>query len=353
MVLRPPPFRGRTPTALLVGIFLIFLLGISAVFFLQRRADRKPGSPRTFTLYAFSIMEGVMSAAILPEFQRQWNQRTGEAVQFITTYAGSGTITDQILGRFPAEVAILSSELDAYRLLDRGIVMGSRWTHFPHGGVVTRSPMLILVRPDNPKGIRGFTDLAGEGLRIIHSDPGTSGCGEWSILAMYGAARRSGMEHESALSLLREIRRNVVAEPSSARHAMLRFQELGADALLSYEAEAIGPGGGNRVMCHPVYPSRSVLSEHIVVRIDRNIHPDKRPMIDAFLEFLWSAEVQASFVDHGFRSVDEELNSRNASFGAIEDLFTLEDLGGVRTARQTILNLFRRNRLLAGLESLP
>jgi ABC-type sulfate transport system substrate-binding protein len=62
------------------------------------------------------------------------------------------------------------------------------------------------------------------------------------------------------------------------------------------------------------------VSEHTLVEIERNIDPDERELIRAFVEYLWSETAQRIFVEDGFRSVDERLNTENPAFGRIESV---------------------------------
>ena len=49
-----------------------------------------------------------------------------------------------------------------------------------------------------------------------------------------------------------------------------------------------------------VTPRATIFSEHPVVVIDKNVSADKRPVIDAFVQYLWSDEAQKAFVKHHF-----------------------------------------------------
>ena len=53
--------------------------------------------------------------------------------------------------------------------------------------MVTRSLVVIGVRPGNPKGIRDWPDLAKPGVGVLYPDPKTSGGARWNINAIYGA----------------------------------------------------------------------------------------------------------------------------------------------------------------------
>jgi len=123
-----------------------------------------PKSPATdaggaqITLYGFSIMKEVLEKAIYPAFAETWKREHGQDVKFVSSFAGSETITNQILQGVGADIAILSIERDADRLKGGGAVT-SDWHALPQRGVINKTPFVILVRQGNPKGIRDFPDL--------------------------------------------------------------------------------------------------------------------------------------------------------------------------------------------------
>jgi ABC-type sulfate transport system substrate-binding protein len=56
---------------------------------------------------------------------------------------------------------------------------------------------------------------------------------------------------------------------------------------------------------------------------------DERPLLDAFMQYLWSDEAQRAFVKYHFRSVThEEFNDANPEFAHVELPFTVGDLFG-------------------------
>jgi sulfate transport system substrate-binding protein len=302
--------------------------------------------PRTIVVYGFSILGEVMNEGVLPAFQAGWQERHGERVEFATSFAGSGTITNQMILGVPADLAILSLELDALRLAEAGVLAGPTWSELPHAGVLNRSPFIILVRPGNPKAIHDFADLARPGIGVVHPDPLTSGAAQWAILAEYGSALRQTGDPERAYQQLLGIWRNVVAQSASARGARTQFESGFGDALITYEQEAIYDQARGRLQAGIVYPASTILSEHIVVTLDRNIQSDEEQLIQAFVEFLWGDQAQQVFVAHGFRSVIESLNAANPDFRVIDDPFTVADLGGWPQAKAEIIDRLWRGQVL-------
>ena len=86
-----------------------------------RRTDRG-GKGITITLYGFSIMKEPLEKTIFPAFSAKWKAEHGGNVSFVTSFAGSETVTNQILQGAPADIAILAIERDADRLVQGGAV---------------------------------------------------------------------------------------------------------------------------------------------------------------------------------------------------------------------------------------
>ncbi len=287
----------------------------------------------TITLYGFSIMKESLEKAIFPGFTAKWKQQHGQTVQFQSSFAGSETVTNQILRGAPAEIAILSIERDVQRLQKEGFVTAD-WQSSPGKGIVNKTPFVIIVRQGNPKGIRDFSDLAKPGIRLIHPDPISSGGAQWSILAIYGselmksATKREEADKPKALQTLRAIWKNVISTPGSAREARTTFELGNGDALITYELEALLMKEANAPI-EVVVPQSTIFSEHPAVVIDKNITAAKRPVINAFMEYLWSDEAQEAFVKfHFYSTTNDAFNQADTQFGHIEMPFTIEYFDG-------------------------
>jgi sulfate transport system substrate-binding protein len=287
----------------------------------------------TITLYGFSIMKESLEKAIFPGFTAKWKQQHGQVVQFQSSFAGSETITNQILRGAPADVAILSIERDAQRLQKDGFVT-SDWHSYPAGGIVNKTPFVIVVRKGNPKGIHDFSDLGKPGIRLIHPDPVNSGGAQWSILAIYGSelkkSEKESVEQDKARALqtLRAIWKNVISTPGSAREARTTFELGNGDALVTYELEALLMKEANAPI-QVVVPQATIFSEHPAVVIDKNVTAAKRPVVDAFMLYLWSDEAQEAFVKfHFYSTTNDAFNQASKEFGHIEMPFMVDYFGG-------------------------
>ncbi len=309
--------------------------------------SRAETAPPTIVFYGFSILSDVINEGVFPAFRKQEAAEGHGDVELISSFAGSGTITNQIIMGVPAQLALLSLESDADRLADAGIVPPGSWKRLPEGGVVNRTPFLILVRPGNPLGIRDFSDLTKPKTRIVHPDPLTSGGANWAIVAEYGAGARENPERPQAgEEMLAGIWNNVVAQAASARAARTQFENGFGDALITYEQEALYDRSRGKLRADIVVPRRTILSEHTLVVIDRNIRPSERARMNRFVKFLWSEAAQKIFVKYGFRSVHDEWNDGAAGFASIADPFRISDFGGWKSAKKTIVEGVWKKRVL-------
>ena len=308
------------------------------------------GSGQTITVYGFSIMKEALEKEIYPAFAAKWKREHGVDVNFVSSFAGSETVTNQILQGAPADLAILSIERDAQRLA-QGKASTTDWHAFPNKGIVNKTPFVILVRKGNPKQITDFPDLAKPGVKVIHPDPVSSGGAQWSILAIYGSELKkseadSGEPDKTrALHTLQAIWKNVISTPGSAREARTQFETGYGDALVTYELEGLlmkQAGASVDV----VVPRSTIFSEHPAVIIDRNVTAAERPVVEAFLNFLWTDEAQQAFVKFHFRSVtNESFNDANKEFATIQIPFTVEMFGGWDKAYPEVMEQVFRDQV--------
>jgi|SRR5256884_1201562 len=290
------------------------------------------GGGINITLYGFSIMKESLEKEIYPAFAAKWKREHGVDVHFTSSFAGSETVTNQIIQGVKAQIAILSIERDAQRLKDKGLVT-SDWRLLPQKGIVNRTPFVILVRKGNPKRINDFPDLAKPGIKLIHPDPISSGGAQWSILAIYGSElvksqKQTGeADHARALQTLQAIWRNVISTPASAREARTTFELGNGDALVTYELDGLLMKQNNsKVDAEIVIPEATIFSEHPAVVVDRNVSASERPVIDAFMQYLWSDDAQRAFVKYHFRSsTTEAFDKENQELATIKMPFTVND----------------------------
>ena len=139
--------------------------------------------------------------------------------------------------------------------------------------------------------------------------------------------------------------RNVISTPGSAREARTQFETGFGDALITYELEGLLMKQA-KAPVEIVVPEATIFSEHPAVVVDRNITEAERPVVDAFMQYLWSEEAQRAFVQYHFRSVtNESLNQANQEFAQIKMPFTVDYFGGWSRAYPDIIERIWRDQV--------
>jgi sulfate transport system substrate-binding protein len=271
---------------------------------------------------------------LIPIFQKQWKEQTGQSVTFEESYLGSGAQSRAIVEGFEADIAALSLEADIIRIEKAGLITHD-WKSGAYKGMVSTSIVSFAVRPGNPEGIHDWADLAKEGLEILTPNPKTSGGAMWNILGLYGAARRGFVEgvakgdEQAARAFLLAVLNNVTVMDKGARESITNFEKGVGDVAITYENEVlVGKMGGQNYDL--VIPRSTLLIENPIAVIDSYV--DKhgtRQAAEAFVAFLLTPEAQEIFAKYGLRSVDPEVaKATQAQYPAVEDLFTIEFFGG-------------------------
>lgn len=352
----PPPFK-RCPcfgptrrldqqpvkvSTALMGLVPGALLAISATTLLGVGPGGQ-GSGRTITLYGFSALEEPMRAEVIPAFQKWYRRTHGEEIRVVSSFAGSGTIFNQIRFGAPGQVAVFATEVEPRILAEEGLI-STDWAAFPNQGTFAYTTAVIVAHAGNYTNIRSFQDLAKPDVRTIVPDPTTSGGAQWAILAIFGsvylqdgpgATSQSGQQ---AATLVTHIRDNAVSLPDSARQALIQFDLGYGDLLLTYENEALLDVQAGRDY-EIVVPPSTVIIEPKAVIIDANVSDEDRPAVEAFLDFLWTREAQEILAGHHFRVVDDVVARRHEeSFQPIERPFSVQDLGGWEWATDNIID---------------
>jgi sulfate transport system substrate-binding protein len=288
----------------------------------------------TLTLAAYTTPREAYGKAILPAFQKYWLEKTGQKVVFQESYLGSGAQSRAVAGGFEADVVALSLAPDVQRLVDAGLI-DAKWDERPDNGMVSRSIVVLAVRPGNPKGIKEWTDLGRDDVEVLTPNAKTSGGAMWNVLAMWGAALRGHVatvkagDVESAKALLAKVFARVTIMDKGARESMLTFEKGVGDVAITYENEVlVGNKGGVRY--DYVVPASTLLIENPIAVVDKYV--DKhgtREVATAFVAFVKLAEQQRAFAEYGLRPIDAAVAAEvEAKLPKPADLFTIRDLGG-------------------------
>jgi ABC-type sulfate transport system substrate-binding protein len=316
---------------------------ILVAFYAGRFLISRDKGPVRLVVYAFSTQEEVLTQGIFPAFEAAWEAEAARDLTIEGVFGPSGTLAGQINLGAPADVALLSNEQHV-----NWLKMGRRVRPDTHPTVVSTTPMVVVTRLDNPKGIAEYSDLAEPNLSLLHADPHTSGAGDWAVLAEYGSALDEPGDQVGARAQLQAIWDNVRLLAPSARAALTLF-ELGAgDTLVTYEQDArlaIARG----VPLEIVLPPRTIVAQHVAVIVDANVTPAERPVAEAFLSYLLSDAGQEIFSRYHLRPA----NLESGAFPSLVEPFTVEELGGWSPAYHDLVEDFWQTEIEPRLELEP
>jgi sulfate/thiosulfate-binding protein len=271
---------------------------------------------------------------LIPIFQKQWQEQTGQAVTFEESYLGSGAQSRAVVEGFEADIVALSLEADVTRIENAGLITHA-WRAKPYGGMVSTSIVSFAVREGNPESIHDWHDLARPGIEVLTPNPKMSGGAMWNILGLYGAATRGYVEgvpandEVAAQDFMLAVLSNVTVMDKAARESITNFEKGIGDVAITYENEVlVGQMSGETH--ERIIPRSTILIENPAAVVDAYV--DKhgtRAVAEAFLDFLFSREAQEIYARHGLRSPDPQVAQATADlYPPVEDLFTIEYFGG-------------------------
>lgn len=315
-------------------VMVMVLLSACAGGKRESSASGDEGKTRRLTLVAYSIPEKAYKK-ILPAFQKEWKDKTGETVEFTESYGGSGAQSRAVIDGLEADVVHLAMEPDVEKISEAGLIEPGWQERTKDKGVPTTSLMVIGVRPGNPKGIADWSDVSKAGVGVITPNPKTSGGAKWNLLASYGSVTLNGGSEQAAYDQVLGLYTNTLVLDKSARDASNTFLKKGlGDAALLWESDAnIAQAEGGEF--DVVIPKSTILAETAASVVDANVEKSgNRDVAEAFVEFLFSPAAQKAFAETGLRPVDESVLAEfSSSFPNPETkTFTIADFGGWKQA---------------------
>ena len=278
-------------------------------------------------------------AEVNKAFAAQVKARSGDTVTIRQSHGGSGKQARSVIDGLEADVVTLALASDIDEIAARTGLLAADWQQrLPRRSAPTTSTVVFLVRKGNPKAVRDWDDLVRPGVGVVTANPKTSGGARWAYLAAWGhALQQPGGSQARARDFVTRLFANVPVLDSGARGATVTFAERGiGDVLLTWENEAhlaLQEFGAGRFDI--VYPPQSIRAEPPVALLDKVVdRRGTRALAQAYLEFLYSPQVQAIAARHHYRPGDPAVAARfAASFPAIR-LFGIDEVFGGWTAAQ-------------------
>jgi sulfate transport system substrate-binding protein len=310
--------RGR-PAAVL-ALTVAAAIGLSAC----GSSSSGGGDSKSVNLVAYSVPKPAYDA--LATAFGQTSQ--GSGVKITPSYGASGTQATAVTNGQKADFVNFSVGSDMTKLVPGHVAQD--WNAGPTKGIISDSVVVIVVRPGNPKGIKGWADLVKPGVQIVTPDPASSGSAKWNILAAYTHVLKNGGTEDEAQAYLSSFFKNVVSKPSSGAQATSTFLNGTGDALLSYESEAIG-GRQKGDKFDYIVPAESMLIETPAA-----VTAKASTAAKDFLSFALSDQGQKIFASKGFRPAVQGVSAGTVQgandpanpYPTVPKLATIAELGG-------------------------
>ncbi len=254
------------------------------------------GDKDTVSIVGFSILK-TANKSLIADFQKT---DAGKDVEFKESYGASGDQARAVIAGLKADEVHLSLEPDMSKLTDEKLVADD-WKSGANKGIATQSVVAIVTRPGNPKGIKGWDDLAKPGIKIVTPNPGSSGSAKWNILAAYGHVLANGGSEADASAYLKKFLANVAAFPGSGKDATTAFEGGTGDVLLSYENEAIQARAAGADFDYFIPDETLLIQNPAAVTVKAS------KAAKAFLDFQLSKAGQTDYAELGFRPLDDSI----------------------------------------------
>lgn len=268
-------------------------------------------------------------------FARHHLAQTGAVVAIKQSHGGSGTQARAVIDGLEADVVTLAIEQDVNAISQRGLIDPAWKQRLPFASAPYTSTIVLLVRGGNPRQIRGWDDLARDGVAVITPNPKTGGGARLNYLAAWAhGLRRFAGDEQATRDFVARIYRNVAVLDSGARGAAVTFVERGiGDVLIAWENEAeLTLATRRNGEFEIVVPSITLLAEPPVAVVDAHARQHgTEATARAYLEYLYSPEGQAIIEKHHFRARPPEPPAAPAALeaaGAEPALVRVDDLGG-------------------------
>ncbi|MFN6485798.1 MULTISPECIES: sulfate ABC transporter substrate-binding protein [unclassified Nostoc] len=315
----------------LVGISLSLVMTACSGVNVDKTGDTKATSVSDvkLTLVSYSVTKDAYEQ-IIPKFVDKWKKEHNQNLTFTQSYDGSGSQTLNVIDGLEADVVHLSLALDIEKLVQKGFIQPAWEKEAPNNAIVTQSVVAIATREENPKNIKTWSDLARPGVSVITANPKTSGGARWNFLSLWGFAIKTSNNESQALDFISKVYKNVPLQPKTAHNASeLFFKQGQSDALLNYENEMILSKQKGEKFSY-VVPDVNISIENPIAVVDKNVEQHAtRKVAEAFVQYLYTPEVQREFAKIGFRPVDTAIAKQLSSdFPQIKTLLKVEDLGG-------------------------
>jgi sulfate transport system substrate-binding protein len=248
------------------------------------------------------------------------------------SHGGSSRQARAILEGLEADVVTFNQITDIQALVKGGFVSEDWQSEFANQASPYYSLPAFLVREGNPKGIKDWSDLVRDDVKVIFPNPKTSGNARYTYLAATAFAKEQfGGDEAKVREFIGKLFDNVPVFDTGGRAATTTFveREIG-DVLITFEAETRGIArefGEDKF--DSVVPSVSLLAEFPVAIVDTVVdRRGSRDLAKTYLDFLYSPEGQKIIAANGNRVNDDAVAAEFKEQFPDVRLVTVEDVFG-------------------------
>ncbi len=273
-------------------------------------------------------------------FITYWKDKHGQDIKIDQSHGGSGKQARSVLDGLDADVVTLALSQDVDTLHTQRDLLPADWQKkLPDNSSPYTSTIVFVVRKGNPKGIKDWGDLVGQGIQVITPNPKTGGAPRWCYLAGWAWGRRHYAGDEAKVQeFIKRLYQHVPVLDSGARGSTTTFaqREIG-DVLLSWENEAYLIDKEFPGKTEIIYPSISILAEPSVAVVEKNTDRKGTTQIArAYLQYLYSDAGQEIIGKHYYRPRNPAIAAKYASRLLPIQLVTIDaEFGGWTKAQQT------------------
>jgi sulfate transport system substrate-binding protein len=165
----------------------------------------------------------------------------------------------------------------------------------------------------------------------------------WDINAIYGAGlklseiKTGRANPDNAYKLLRAVQSNVKVMHKSGRESVDKFLAGIGDVVVTYENEICLKKSYGYDLPYLV-PETTILIENPIALVDKYVEKHQnREVVEAFLNFVVTEEMQRAFAKYGFRAVNLKVAAEFAAqYPEPKYLFDIHYLGGWPQVMETI-----------------
>jgi len=286
-------------------------------------------SPVELTLVSYAVARPVF-AKIIPEFQKEWQAKTGQRVTFKESYGPSVAQTRSILAGLEADILAQNMQTFITPLVERNMVRPDWQRRLPNSAIPAHTFMALITRPNNPKNIKDWQDLTRSGVGIVAINPKTSGNARWGLLAGYGAVLKS-QGREKAREYVMAMVKNITRLVNSGREATDAFvkNRIG-DVMINFENEIIFTNEAIPRDFPYTVPTANIQVDFPVTVVDSVVdRRGTRQVAEEFTKFLFTPKAQEIYAEVGYRPTNQQVFQKySKQFQSVSKPYKVRDFGG-------------------------